>query len=116
MSAKYREVAPFRRRPNARSRVPGVKNRRRRRAASVEQPEIRWVVLDLQIDQPNRMTDASCSLSDELEAERLEPQEYFGIEQRAGMYAEKPHGTAPSRQPSEPRLTWLPNDRREMPP
>src|SRR6516225_3986164 len=34
MSAKYREVAPFRRRPNAHSRVPGVKNRRRRRAAS----------------------------------------------------------------------------------
>ena len=55
-------------------------------------------------------------LGDRFEAERLEPQEYFGIEQRAGMYAEKPHGTAPSRQPSGPRLTWLPNDRREMPP
>ena len=61
------------------------------RPPAVEQSEIGGVVLDLQVDQPDRMPGAPRRLGDEFETERLEPQEYPRIEQRAGMDAEKPH-------------------------
>ena len=49
------------------------------------------MILDLQVDQPDRMPGAPRRLGYEFETERLEPQEYPRIEQRAGMDAEKPH-------------------------
>ena len=41
---------------------------------AVEQPEIGGMVLDLQVDQPDRVAGAPRRLRDELEPERLEPQ------------------------------------------
>ena len=45
------------------------------RAPAFEQSEIRSLVLGLQIDQPHRVAGAPRRLSDQLETQRLEPQE-----------------------------------------
>jgi uncharacterized protein (DUF169 family) len=49
------------------------------------------MVLYLQVDQPDVVPGLPRRLGDELEAERLEAQEDLGIEERAGVDAEKPH-------------------------
>src|SRR6516162_4476446 len=99
------------------------------RPPAIEQSKIRGVILDLQIDQPCRVAGAPCRLGNQLEAERLEPQEYPRIEERAGMDAEKSHensllapvtppgpgtgrGVRGWRQPSGSRLMSRPNTRR----
>ena len=47
-----------------------------------DQPVIGSVVLDLQIDQADRMAGTARSLRDQLHTQRLELQEYLGVEQR----------------------------------
>jgi hypothetical protein len=47
-----------------------------------DQPVIGGVALDLQIDQADRMTGAAGGLRDQLHPQRLELQEYLGVEQR----------------------------------
>jgi hypothetical protein len=49
------------------------------------------VILDLQVDQLDRVAGAPRRLGNELEAERLESQNYPRIEERTGMNTEKPH-------------------------
>ena len=56
-----------------------------------DQAEIGAMILDLQIDEPDRMAGPARRLGDEFEAERFEPQKYLGVEERAGMHAENPH-------------------------
>ena len=73
------------------------------RPPAVEQSEKGGVVLDLQVDQPDRVPGAPRRLGDQLEAERLEPQEYLRIEQRAGMDAEESHEVSSFRRsPAQP--------------
>ena len=54
-------------------------------------PQISAVILDLQVDQPNRVPGPTHRLGDELEPERLQPQKHLGVKQRARMDPEKPH-------------------------
>ena len=93
---------------------------------ALEQSQIGGVVLDLQVDQPDRVSGAARGLGNKLETQRLEPQKYPGIEERTGMDAEKPHensllspftriGGEPWRQPRIARLMCRTNTRREIP-
>ena len=78
---------------------------------ALDRAEIGALVLDLQVEQPHRVAGLPRRRGDELEADRLEPQEYLRIGQRAGMDAEQPHQNSPPfavprparRQPGEHR-------------
>src|SRR5438445_13671339 len=77
------------------------------RPPALEQSEKGGMVLDLQVDQLNRMPGLPRRLRDQLEAERLEPQEYLRVEERARMYAEKPHEISSFRRsPARPEGSW----------
>ena len=80
---------------------------------ALQQTEIRPMVLDLQIDEPDLVPGPAQRLRDELEPERLEPQKHLCVHQGSGVDAEQPHGR-PSWQfsPSEPELA----ERSEVPP
>jgi hypothetical protein len=57
-----------------------------------QQAKIGPAILHLQIDKPDLVPGAPHRLRDELEPQRLEPQENPGIEQRTGVDTENPHG------------------------
>ena len=80
---------------------------------ALQQAEIRPMVLDLQIDQPDLVPGPAQRLRDELEPERLEPQKHLCVHQGSGVDAEQPHGRPLlAIQPSEPE----PAERSEVPP
>jgi hypothetical protein len=62
---------------------------------TLEHSEIGTVVLDLQIDQLDRVSGPPRRLGDEFEADRLEPQKDLGIMKHPGENAEKPHENPP---------------------
>jgi hypothetical protein len=65
---------------------------------ALDRPAIGAMVLDLQVDQPDGVAGVADGLRHEFETERLKPQEYFGVKQRARMDPEKPHRILPTRQ------------------
>ena len=75
---------------------------------ALDRAEIGALVLDLEIEQAHRMAGLPRRRGDELEADRLEPQEYLRIGHRAGMDAEQPHQNSPSTRRARVRLAGSP--------